>query len=645
MRRRARYAAVLGIMAGFLLVPLVPAEADHTNPNTPQWLTGPGLPGETGIPRGAGTWTFLENFPPNPGSDLKFFEKNGDLYSSSGTLGQAQQAHIGQRILRLIDREVVGGQVTETVDPTWVADHGSSKCDANPNVLGLQHDVAVTPRVNPVLMADSTDSTGRCHDTAGGGLELIDISGLGKPGFEVRELHLIHLRGLSHTVTADPNRPGIFYNNASDSATATSNPPSPGNTWIDVINARSCMRFSDTDGDGTITLAEKREQCRPQVYRLSWEHNPEWSQRDPDGEEGPRPNEPLSQSNCHDTTVVRRTLYCAGLNATLVFDISRMFVPGEGLNGRPLPMADPNQPTAGKCHLRPGTRTGAMVTDCSRVGPSTAATPVPHLRGWRLLGNYNHPGRPPNQANNNLEVPSEEGVSISHESDPSPDNKWLFVTDERGGGVVPPGSSCSPGIDNPYGNGGIHVLDLTRRVRDLNVALPGVAPEKNPPYFPYAKEVGDDKAVWRGSPTVPAATFCTVHVIHHIPDERRIFMGYYSQGIKVLDYSVTRDGVFTFTEVASFTVAGANSWTAEPFKIVDNVNDPNNPSDDTRTYYLMSSDIQRGIDFFTWTGPTNPIGRPERTARSVATADAGLLVLGPIVLAGAAWVGRRRRVR
>ncbi|HEX2031610.1 MAG TPA: hypothetical protein VHL78_09440, partial [Actinomycetota bacterium] len=582
MRRRSRQAAVLGMLAAFLVVPMVPARADHTNPNTPQWLTNGVAPG-TGIARGAGTWTFLENFAANPGSDLKFFEKNGDLYSSSGTLGQgvttaassAPQPFIGQRILRLIDREVVNGQVTETVDPTWVADHGSAKCDINTAVTGLQHDVAVTPRVDPVLMADTTDATGRCHDTPGGGLELIDISGLGTPGFEVRELRLIHLRGLSHTVTADPNRPGIFYNSASDSNTV--------NTWIDVINARSCMRFTDANGDGTITLAEKREQCNPQVYRLSWEHRPDWSQRDPDGEELPRPNDPTSAANCHDITVVRSTLYCAGLNATLIFDIRGMFVPGEGLNGRPL-----------ECTERPGTRTAAMVTDCSAIGPNTPTTPVRHLRGWRFRGNYNHPGRPANQANNNLEVPSEEGVSVSHESDPSPDNKSLFVTDERGGGVVPPGASCSPGIDNPYGNGGIHVYDLTKRVRDLN---------GGPPYFPYAKEVGDDKAVWRGSPTVPAATFCTVHVIHHIPDERRIFMGYYSQGVKVLDYSVDDQGRFTFTETASFTLAGVNSWVTEPFKIVDN-------PDGTRTYFLMSSDIQRGIDFLTWTGPTNPIGRP-----------------------------------
>ncbi|MPZ92629.1 MAG: transcriptional regulator [Actinobacteria bacterium] len=35
------------------------------------------------------------------------------------------------------------------------------------------------------------------------------------------------------------------------------------------------------------------------------------------------------------------------------------------------------------------------------------------------------------------ELLPDEGVSISHESDPSHDGRWMFVTDERGGGVVP----------------------------------------------------------------------------------------------------------------------------------------------------------------------------------------------------------------
>src|SRR5918999_31854 len=70
----------------------------------------------------------------------------------------------------------------------------------------------------------------------------------------------------------------------------------------------------------------------------------------------------------------------------------------------------------------------------------------------------------------------------------------MFVIDERGGGVVPPGSSCAPGIDNPYGNGGAHAFDVS-----------------DPANVRYAK-----------TPT----------------GEQRFIAAYYSQGIKIVDYFV-----------------------------------------------------------------------------------------------------------
>ena len=555
-----------------------PASADHTDPTSPL-VPLVGDPLGLGIARGAGTWEHITHFGPNPGSDVKFFTKGGDIWASSGTLGQANEGFVGQRILRLTD----GGEVS----PQWVADHGSAHCMLNTSVTGLQHDQAVTPRTNPALMVDSTDALGRCHDTPGGGLELIDISGLGREGFEVREIHLIRFRGLSHTVTADPQRRGIFYNSTSDSNTA--------NLWIDIVNARTCMARSGT-------LEEKRDACRPDVYRLSWEDHPEWSQRRrPDGT-----LEPGTATACHDITLVGSRLFCAGLNATLIFDVRGLFGgPGSRINGDPL-----------QCPIIDGTATGAKVTDCNVAGPGT-----PQLAtGWRFVGTFNHPGRPPGQQNNNLETPADEGVSVSHESDPSPDRKWLFVTDERGGGVVPPGASCSPGVDNPFGNGGIHVFDI-----------------RDPRNIEYAETTDGEKAIWRGEEIVAAPAFCTVHVIEHIPDEQRIFMAYYSQGIKVLDYEVDDQGRFTFTETASFTLPGTAAWTAQPFKIVDN-------GDGTRTYVLYSSDIQRGIDILSWTGPTNPVGTaPRARPRSLATADAGLVALGLLGLPLAALIGRRRR--
>ncbi|HVM12418.1 MAG TPA: hypothetical protein VM638_08090 [Actinomycetota bacterium] len=299
MPRRLRTLGVIAIVA--LGLTATPAAGDHTDPRDPLSPTSPGLPGN-GIVQGAGRWEHIRNFPPNPGSDLEFFRKGGDIYASTGTLGQGEAGHVGQRIIRLTHNGAV--------NPTWVADHGSAACrTANPTgTLGLQHDVQITPKHNPQLVIDATDATGRCHDPAGGGLEFVDISGIGpKSRFQPREIHLTRHAGLSHTVTVDTVRPWIVYNSTSDSSGA--NRP-----WIDVLDIRTCLGRT---GD---TIAQKRARCRPLVYRIPFE--PEWSQR-------VRPNgelEPGSESSCHDITSVGSRIYCAGLNATLIFDTSKMRV-------------------------------------------------------------------------------------------------------------------------------------------------------------------------------------------------------------------------------------------------------------------------------------------------------------------------------
>ena len=52
---------------------------------------------------------------------------------------------------------------------------------------------------------------------------------------------------------------------------------------------------------------------------------------------------------------------------------------------------------------------------------------------------------------------------------------------ERGGGVAPPGATCSPGVDNPIGNGGIHAY----RVGALQQSTPGTPDEA---FASYAEE-------------------------------------------------------------------------------------------------------------------------------------------------------------
>jgi hypothetical protein len=113
----------------------------------------------------------------------------------------------------------------------------------------------------------------------------------------------------------------------------------------------------------------------------------------------------------------------------------------------------------------------------------------------------------------------------------------------------------------------------------------------------------DQKAVFIGSVQVPQTTFCTSHRLELVPGEQRFFISWYSQGTKVVDYFFDANGRVVFRETASFVPEGSNQWAVQPFKIQRN-------DDGTKTYFLMASDISRGIDIFKWTAPTNPNGTP-----------------------------------
>ena len=209
---------------------------------------------------------------------------------------------------------------------------------------------------------------------------------------------------------------------------------------------------------------------------------------------------------------------------------------------------------------------------------------MPQATGWKYLGHFNHAGR--NLNNLNTEYTVREHVSVAHEAEPTKDKKWMFVTDERGGGIVPGGASCQNTNENPYGNGGVHVFDIS-----------------NLPKVEYAKMPNGEKAIYIGDVTVPQATFCTAHVMAQVPGQQRFIIAWYSQGIKIVDWFVDDKGQWTFRETASFVLPGANTWAAEHFKIKRN-------ADGTRTYSILASDISRGIDVVTWTGADNPIGAP-----------------------------------
>jgi hypothetical protein len=79
-----------------------------------------------------------------------------------------------------------------------------------------------------------------------------------------------------------------------------------------------------------------------------------------------------------------------------------------------------------------------------------------------------------------------------------------------------------------------------------------------------------------------------------------------------VDWFVDDQGRWTFREIASVVPQNptANTWTSQVFKTVKN-------EDGSVTYYFMASDITRGIDIFSWTGPPNPLGTPPPSAREI----------------------------
>ena len=576
----------------------LPAAADHTDPNsplTPSPVEGGPL-GEPGLANGEGEWEHIANFPFNIASDVKFFTKDGVQYANQGTLGQGPNlgvsaAHVGQRIVRLYNEE---GEL----DPRIRADHGSAACNSPAtSATGLQHDGRATPQSDPEILLDTTDAVGRCHDTAGGGIELIDVSGINDPEFEPREVHLVRFNGYSHTMTVDPARPHIVFSNSSNA---------DGMPFLDFMDIRSCLTRSN---GGTLPddadLEAKRAGCRPDVYRIPFEEI--WTQgtETVDGEPQGNPQQ------CHDTVIEDGLLYCSGLHGDVILDISGLTDDDGNPVGEPLP-----------CVEATATNTGAVVTDCALGGPTTQGANAvaaweeagsPQATGWKLVGFYNHVGRSdqsgtPGNSNTNTKVPSDQGVAVSHETRPIPaivsgDRRFMITSDERGGGVIPGGASCSEDNFDVYGHSGLHFLDIT-----------------DPANIKYAQMVDEEgntvmdgdqpaRAFWRGEVVVPQATFCVVHRFRLLPDEQRIIMGYYSQGVKILDYDIDEQGRFSFDEVASFQFKDSITWTGDVFNYVDN-------PDGTRTYHIAMSDtlddrvtgnVTRGMDIVTWTAEPNPI--------------------------------------
>ena len=365
-----------------------------------------------------------------------------------------------------------------------MAAHPSASCLSDPNsALGLQHDVEATPKGRAILNADVTaasrrdtqllidasDAPGRCHDQGAfglvsapqGGLEIIDVTDVGNPVAIGLTSHI----GEAHTVNVDPRRPHIAYASTSDNVTVNEagvrqnevNDSSDENDLdgFEVVDLSSCMNFPA----GT-TVAAKRNACRPRVYRYRY----------------PSTEMSLGHTNktgsngvfgCHELEVYPdERLTCASGNALIAFNMSGVFdnrgTPSNFADDRPRGSALP-------CRVRDSSSVGilttaAKVTDCVDVaGAGTEDLAVPEWRAagspsLRLRDGSAAPSTPAGESSSGAADPkfdSTQDIDFDHEAELTHSGRFVIASDERGGGVAPPGASCSQGADVKTGNGGI----------------------------------------------------------------------------------------------------------------------------------------------------------------------------------------------
>jgi len=597
-------------------------ELDHPYPG----FVPPGSPPSAASQEGGkdASWELVGTVATgNPHTDLDFFTQDGDTYASVGTLGVGPNAG-GQSIVQLTD----AGEVA----PSFVTGHPSAGCLSNPSqATGLQHDVEATPKGegiplntrNPYaaqedaqLLIDTSDAAGRCHDQGAGGLvmaprgglELIDITNVETPV----EIGLTSHIGEAHTVNVDPKRPHIAYVSSSDRVSVNdrgrrANEKAGGEPnkldGIEVVDMSSCMNFSPM-----MSTMERRKACRPEVYRYRW------------------PSTKFSLGHtlrnqvwgCHELEIYPSDLLTCGAGSGLItLDMTRAFK----TMGTPTDFTD-DVPRGRKlpCRRRASTSIGpfatsAKVLDCvdgKGMGTTDLTIPewlddgAPSLKGVKWYGTVRHQGR----GSGGAATPtynSKQDIDFNHEAELTPSGRFLIASDERGGGVVPPGASCSPAADNTAGNGGLHAYKFAKVKKKVT------GPKKS--FRAYARKPKGGKAIYRiPIRTGPQGSLCTAHVFQIIPGQNRIFMGWYSQGTLVLDFREKRNGRFKFKEAGYLIPENANTWVSHIF---DSEKNP----DGTFTYRGATGDFNLGaagrsaIDVYETTLPAPP--KPRRIKDSM----------------------------
>jgi hypothetical protein len=158
-----------------------------------------------------------------------------------------------------------------------------------------------------------------------------------------------------------------------------------------------------------------------------------------------------------------------------------------------------------------------------------------------------------------ISVIPNEGISISHQADPTPDGRLLLVSDELGGGSAP---TLSPG-------GPVHIYDISEERRPVKIGA-----------------FGNDATGSNGT--------STSHVFRINPDGTTAAIAWYNDGVHVVDWS----GAYGLNAAGS----GANSK-AGPY-VIASMKLPNADTWSAKMWqerhpgYVFSNDMGRGFDVF-----------------------------------------------
>jgi hypothetical protein len=159
-----------------------------------------------------------------------------------------------------------------------------------------------------------------------------------------------------------------------------------------------------------------------------------------------------------------------------------------------------------------------------------------------------------------------EGISISHQADPTPDGDYLLVSDELGGGAA----GLSPG-------GPVHVYDIRNELRPVKVGI-----------------IENDCAPHVCHPLTDTVPTSTSHVFRINPDGYTMAIAWYKDGLGVVDFSSIRganlSGTGTTSKIGAKVIGwirmpNANTWAAKMWM-------------ERHPGYVFTNDIRRGFDVF-----------------------------------------------